>query len=110
MHASRSNTNNNETATGCLQKGNGNDYTLSGQDGANWPVTSDAMNLGTYVGRDVFVAGTEPESRGRQANHASRQATSADNQRPPIDVMDLAVVKESCQDGQGNQASQGGGF
>ncbi len=93
MHASRSNTNSNETATGCLQKGNGNDYTLSGQDGANWRVTSDAMNLGTYAGKEVFVAGTE--SGGHHAT-ASRQAASAQNQHGAMDVLDLAVVNESC--------------
>lgn len=88
--------NNNETATGCLeQAGNGGAYSLTTQDGNTWKLTSDAMNLGTYVGKEVTVAGTESGSKG---GHLSRVSTSQQgSEHGPMDVLDLAVVNESCQ-------------
>jgi len=88
--------NNNETATGCLQQdSNGNGYTLQAQDGTTWQLTSNAMNLGTYVGKEVSVAGTET---GRHGDHLSRVSSSqTGNNHGPMDVLDLAVVHEKCQ-------------
>ena len=88
--------NNNETATGCLQQSsNGNGYVLAAQDGSTWHLTSNAMNLETYVGKQVTVAGTEA---GSKAGHLSRVSTSQQaSNHAPMDVLDLAVVSESCQ-------------
>lgn len=92
--------NNNETATGCLQQasngnGYGYGYTLAAQDGSTWQLTSDAMNLGTYVGKEVAVAGTEARSK---SGHLSNVSTAQqENEQGPMDVLDLAVVNESCQ-------------
>lgn len=94
-HQMRAGTNN-ETATGCLeQAGNSGTYSLTAQDGSTWQLTSDAMNLGTYVGKEVSVAGTE---RGSKGGHLSRVSTSQQgSEHGPMDVLDLAVVNESCQ-------------
>ncbi|MFZ0704055.1 MAG: hypothetical protein WAM71_00530 [Candidatus Korobacteraceae bacterium] len=88
--------NNNETATGCLQQdSNSNGYTLQAQDGTTWQLTSNAMNLGTYVGKEVSVAGTETQAKG---DHVRRVSSSQNgNEHGPMDVLDLAVVHESCQ-------------
>ena len=87
--------NHNETATGCLQQGsNGNGYTLTAQDGSIWQLTSDAMNLGTYVGKEVYVAGTESTSRGSHMKNVS--TAQQGNEHGPMDVLDLTVINESC--------------
>ncbi len=95
-HMRAGNNNNNETATGCLQQGtNGGSYTLSAQDGSTWQLTSGAMDLGKYVGKDITVAGIET---GAGRAHASNVSTSQQNdQHGPMDVLDLSVNNESCQ-------------
>jgi len=95
QHMRAENNHNNETATGCLQQNsNGSGYTLTAQDGSTLQLTSNAMNLGTYVGKEVYVAGTESGSRG---GHISRVSTSRQENERPMDVLDLAVVHERCQ-------------
>ncbi len=95
-HHLRALNNNNENATGCLQQaGNGGSYTLTAQDGSTWQLTSNAMDLGKYVGKEVSVAGTESGSRGGHLKNVS--ASQPGNQQGPMDVLDLAVVNESCQ-------------
>jgi len=88
--------NNNEAATGCLQqRTNGNGYSLAAQDGSSWQVSSNAMDLSRYVGKEVTVAGTET---GSKPAHLSRVSTSRqESGHAPLDVLDLAVVNESCQ-------------
>ena len=68
--------NDNANATGCLQQGsNGGNYTLTGQDGSTWQLTSNAMDLGKYVGKEVSVAGTEFRIQ----------------RRPPQECLDIAT-------------------
>lgn len=87
---------NNETASGCLQQdSNGGSYTLAAQDGSTWQLTSRAMDLGKYVGKQVTVAGTEPGMKGSRASKVS--ASQQGNQHGPMDVLDLSVDNESCQ-------------
>lgn len=88
----------NAAASGCLQKGsNGNDYTLTAQDGSTWTLTSNAMNLDTYVGKQVTVAGTDRQSAGHHLKRVSQEANSSASQHGPMDVLDLVVDHESCQ-------------
>jgi hypothetical protein len=88
--------NNNEAATGCLQqRTNGSGYSLAAQDGSTWQVSSNAMDLSKYVGKEVTVAGMET---GSNPGHLSRVSTSQhESGHGPMDVLDLAVVNESCQ-------------
>ena len=74
--------------TGCLQSGNGGQYTLMGQDGATWDLKpGEYVNLSPYVGRTVTVAGTEAHS------HHMKSANGADH----MTVRDVAVDRGSCQ-------------
>ncbi len=87
--------NNNANTTGCLQQGSNGSYTLTAQDGSTWQLTSNAMDLGKYVGKEVDVAGTEAGSKG---GHLKSVSTSQQgNEQGPMNVLDLAVVNESCQ-------------
>jgi hypothetical protein len=78
----------NGEVTGCLQSGNGGQYTLTGQNGATWDLKpGEYIDLSPYVGRTVTVAGTEaPSHHMKSANGASHMT-----------VLDVAVDSESRQ-------------
>ena len=84
-----------ETASGCLEKSSsGNGYTLTAQDGNTWQLSSDAVDLGTYTGKQVSVAGT----KARHSGHIQRvSSTNHSGGHHTMDVLDLTVLHEHCQ-------------
>jgi hypothetical protein len=45
------------TVKGCLAKGEGDEYSLTGTDGSTWEVKSDAVKLAPHVGHTVTATG-----------------------------------------------------
>jgi hypothetical protein len=87
-----------KTVTGCLQKGDeADEFSIAGEDGKNYDLTSAAVALGKHVGHKVTVTGTfkaesyEKEKEGTE-EHEKKGATEAGD----IRVTSLKMVSDSC--------------
>jgi hypothetical protein len=86
------------TVTGCLQKGDeANQFSITGEDGKNYDLTSFAVDLGKHVGHKVTVTGTfkaesyEKEKGEKEANEKKEAPEAGD-----IRVTSLKMVSDSC--------------
>jgi hypothetical protein len=77
-----------QAITGCLQSDGGSgQYQIIGQDGATWSVRAgEYVDLSSYVGRTVTVAGPETKSHSMKSAKAEDQVTA----------LDVAVDNDSC--------------
>jgi len=88
----------NLTVTGCLQKGDeANEFSITGEDGKNYDLTSSAVDLSKHVGHKVTVTGTfkpeayEKEKGEKEANEQKKAPEAGD-----IRVMSLKMIGETC--------------
>jgi len=86
------------TVTGCLQKGDeANEFSITGEDGKNYDLTSSSVDLGKHVGHKVTVTGTfkaesyEKDKEGTE-EHEKKEAPEAGD----IRVTSLKMVSDSC--------------
>ncbi len=86
------------TVTGCLQKGDeANEFSITGEDGKNYDLTSSSVDLGKHVGHKVTVTGTfkaesyEKEKGEKEANEKKEAPEAGD-----IRVTNLTMVSDSC--------------
>ena len=87
-----------KTVTGCLQKGDeADEFSITGEDGKNYDLTSSAVDLGKHVGHKVTVTGTfkaesyEKEKGEKEANEKKEAPEAGD-----IKVTSLKMVSDSC--------------
>jgi len=87
-----------KTVTGCLQKGDeADEFSITGEDGKNYDLTSAAVDLGKHVGHKVTVTGTfkaesyEKEKGEKEANEKKEAPEAGD-----IKVTSLKMVSDSC--------------
>ena len=82
--------------TGCLSK-EGDDYTLTADNGATWELKGDAVNLSDHVGHTVTVTGTVDHSKMHGAKEKAKDKTQ-DNPKEHghLTVTNISHVKESC--------------
>ena len=85
------------TVTGCLQKGDeANEFSITGEDGKNYDLTSSAVDLAKHVGHKVTVTGTfKPESYEKEKGE--KEANEKAPEAGDIRVMNLKTVSASCQ-------------
>jgi hypothetical protein len=88
----------NVTVTGCLQKGDeANEFSITGEDGKNYDLTSSVVDLSKHVGHKVTVMGTfkaesyEKEKGENEANEKKGAPEAGD-----IRVTSLKMVSDSC--------------
>ena len=86
------------TVTGCLQKGDeANEFSITGEDGKSYDLTSSSVELSKHVGHKVSVKGTfkaesyAKEKREKEANEKKEAPEAGD-----IRVTSLKMVSESC--------------
>ncbi len=87
-----------KTVTGCLQKGDeADEFSITGEDGKSYDLTSSTVSLGKHVGHKVTVTGTfkaesyEKEKEGTE-EHEKKEAADAGD----IRVTSLKMVSDSC--------------
>jgi Protein of unknown function (DUF5818) len=82
--------------TGCLSK-EGDDYTLTADNGATWELKGDAVNLSDHVGHTITVTGTVDHSKMHGAKEKAKDKTQ-DNPKEHghLTVTNVSHVKESC--------------
>ena len=84
------------TVTGCLQKGDeANEFSITGEDGKNYDLTSSAVDLAKHVGHKVTVTGTfKPESYEKEKGE--KEANEKAPEAGDIRVTNLKMVSDSC--------------
>jgi hypothetical protein len=84
------------TVTGCLQKGDeANEFSITGEDGKNYDLTSSAVDLAKHVGHKVTVTGTfKPESYEKEKGE--KEANEEAPEAGDIRVTNLKMVSDSC--------------
>lgn len=96
--AQKKSTGEKKTVTGCLQKGDeADEFSITGEDGKNYDLTSSTVDLGKHVGHKVTVTGTfkaeayEKEKGEKEANERKEAPEAGD-----IRVTSLKMVSDSC--------------
>ena len=86
------------TVTGCLQKGDeANEFSVTGEDGKTYDLTSAAVDLSKHVGHKITVTGSfkaesyEKEKGKNEANEKKGAPEAGD-----IRVTNLKMVSDSC--------------
>lgn len=91
-----------QSVTGCLQKGDEpGEYSITGEDGKTYGLSSKAVDLSKHVGHKVTVTGM---MKAESAEHEKAEAAENKQQEKmesaetgDIQVMHLKMVSEKCQ-------------
>ena len=89
-----------KTVTGCLQKGDeADEFSITGEDGKRYDLSSSAVDLAKHLGHKVTVAGTfKAESyekeKGEKGENEKKEAGS---EAGDIRVTSLKMVSDKCQ-------------
>jgi hypothetical protein len=90
------------TVTGCLQKGDeAGEFSITGEDGKTWELSSKSVKLGEHVGHQVTVTGSahrESKSEGKAEEEKEGQMEKAAGKEEygDLHVTDLKMVRETC--------------
>jgi hypothetical protein len=91
-----------KSVTGCLQKGDEpGEYSLKGEDGKTWDVSSKTVKLDEHVGHQVTVTGSahreskaEEKAEGKKEGQAEK--ASGKQEYGNLRVTSVKMVSETC--------------
>ena len=86
------------TVTGCLQKGDeANEFSITGEDGKSYDLTSSSVELSKHVGHKVTVTGTfKAESYAKEKGEKGANEKKEAPEAGDIRVTSLKMVSDSC--------------
>ena len=86
------------TVTGCLQKGDeANEFSITGEDGKSYDLTSSSVELSKHVGHKVTVTGTfKAESYAKEKGEKEANEKKEAREAGDIRVTSLKMVSDSC--------------
>jgi hypothetical protein len=86
------------TVTGCLQKGDeANEFSITGEDGKSYDLTSSSVELSKHVGHKVTVTGTfKAESYAKEKSEKEANEKKEAPEAGDIRVTSLKMVSDSC--------------
>ena len=88
--------------TGCLQKGvEAGEFSVTGQDGKTWEVSSKSVKLDEHVGHQVTVTGSahresKAEERAEEKKEGRLEKASGKEEFGDLRVTDLKMVSDTC--------------
>jgi len=87
-----------QTVTGCLQKGDeAGEFSITGEDGKTWELTSASVKLDQHLGHKVTVTGsTSHESKAEEKKEGQVEKASSKEVYGDLDVTSLKMVSDSC--------------
>jgi hypothetical protein len=90
--------NHTETVTGCLQKGDeAGEFSITGEDGKNWDLRSNAVKLDRHIGHTVTVTGPiTRESKAEEKKEGEVEKASSKAEYGELRVTSLKMVSETC--------------
>jgi hypothetical protein len=86
------------TVTGCLQKGDeANEFSITGEDGKSYDLTSSSVELSKHVGHKVTVTGTfKAESYAKEKGEKEANEKKEAQEAGDIRVTSLKMVSDGC--------------
>jgi len=91
-----------KTVTGCLQKGQqAASFSLTGEDGKTWDLSSTTVNLDEHVGHQVTVTGsahreTKTQEKAEDKKEGQMEKAAGKEEYGDLRVTDLKMVSETC--------------
>lgn len=91
-----------KTVTGCLQKGHEEgEFSITGDDGKSWDLSSSRVKLDEHVGHQVTVTGSAHRESKAQENAEEKkegqvEKASGKEEYGDLRVTDLKMVSETC--------------
>ena len=91
-----------KTVTGCLQKGDeAGEFSITGEDGKTWEVSSKSVKLDEHVGHQVTVTGSahresKAEEKAEEKKEGQMEKAAGKEEYGDLRVTDLKMVKETC--------------
>jgi len=91
-----------KTVTGCLQKGHeAGEFSITGEDGKTWELSSKSIKLDEHVGHQVTVTGSaHRESKAEETAEGKKEGqmekAAGKEEYGDLHVTDLKMVSETC--------------
>ena len=90
-----------KTVTGCLQKGDeAGEFSITGEDGKTWELTSKSVKLDEHVGHQVTVTGSaHRESKAEEKaekKEGQMEKAAGKEEYDNLRVTNLRIVGETC--------------
>jgi hypothetical protein len=87
-----------KTVTGCLQKGHeAGEFSITGEDGKTWELSSKSVKLDEHVGHQVTVTGSaHRESKEEEKKEGQMEKAAGKEEYGDLRVTDLKMVSETC--------------
>jgi len=88
--------------TGCLQKGvEAGEFSITGQDGKTWEVSSKSVKLDEHVGHQVTVTGSahrelKAEEKAEEKKEGQMEKAAGKEEYGDLRVTDLKMLSETC--------------
>ena len=94
--------NSTKTVTGCLQKGHeAGEFSITGEDGKTWELSSKSVKLDEHVGHQVTVTGSahresKSEEKAEEKKEGQMEKAAGKEEYGDLRVTDLKMVSETC--------------
>jgi hypothetical protein len=91
-----------KTVTGCLQKGQeAGEFSITGEDGKAWELSSKTVKLDEHVGHQVTVTGSahresKAQEKAEEKKEGQVENATAKEEYGDLRVTDLKMVSETC--------------
>jgi hypothetical protein len=91
-----------KTVTGCLQKGHeAGEFSITGEDGKTWDLSSKSVKLDDHVGHQVTVTGSahresKAEEKAEEKKEGQMEKAAGKEEYGDLRVTDLKMVSETC--------------
>jgi len=91
-----------KTVTGCLQKGHEvGEFSITGEDGKAWELSSKTVKLDEHVGHQVTVTGSahresKAQKKAEEKKEGQVENAAAKEEYGDLRVTDLKMVSETC--------------
>jgi len=91
-----------KTVTGCLQKGDeAGEFSITGEDGKTWELSSKSVKLDEHVGHQVTVTGSahresKAEEKAEEKKEGQMEKAVGKEEYGDLRVTDLKMVSETC--------------
>jgi hypothetical protein len=91
-----------KTVTGCLQKGHeAGEFSITGEDGKAWDLSSSKVKLDEHVGHQVTVTGSahresKAQEKAEEKKEGQMENAAAKEEYGDLRVTDLKMVSETC--------------
>jgi hypothetical protein len=91
-----------KTVTGCLQKGHeAGEFSITGEDGKTWELSSKRVKLEEHVGHQVMVTGSahresKAQEKAEEKKEGQMEKAAGKEEYGDLRVTDLKMVSETC--------------